>query len=114
MRVIFYFLLISIGFYSCYSNSGEQPPENLIPEDQMINVLAEIELTQAFIKLNIAAVDSINQPQLFQNIFDKHNTTRNSFNESLIFYSKQPQVLESIYQKVITSLSEQQATTQIK
>lgn len=112
MRLLFYFLFLS--FYACSSIEEEQTPESIIPEEQMVSLITEIELTQAFIKLRTTESDSLNQAVLFQTVFDQLNVTQEEFNESLDFYSEHPQQLEDIYNKVIVSLSEKQASVQLK
>ena len=88
-------------------------PDDIIPEEKMVEVVAEIEFTQALIKLKFSNKDSlINQAQLFNEVYTKFNTSEKQFNKSLVYYSEQPEILDSIYVKVITKLSKKQAEEQ--
>ena len=40
MRTLFY-LVISLQMYSCFENLTYEKPENLIPKDKMVEILAE-------------------------------------------------------------------------
>ena len=100
-------------FCSC-SSEEESFPENLIKEELFINIVSEIELTEAYIKLKTAHIDSVDQEILYQNIFEKYAVTKENFNESLVYYSSKPEQLEHIYDQVIVKLSKEEATYQKK
>jgi uncharacterized protein DUF4296 len=102
------FLIIPMVLLSC--STDDELPKDIIPENEMVNVLTEIELTQALIKLKFSDKDTlVNQTQLFNEVYTEHNTSEEQFNKSLDYYSKQPKVLDSIYVRVVTKLSEKQA-----
>ena len=104
-----FFILILLC--SC-SSQEETFPEHLIKKEQMVDIIAEIELTQAFIKLKTAHTDSINQEVLYQNVFERFSVTKKKFNESLTYYASDPEQLEFIYDQVIIKLSEDEAEYQ--
>lgn len=110
-RYLFLFVITGI-FLSCGSNKKEVP-DNIIPKDKIVDVISDIELTQALIKLKFNNTDSlINQSQLFNEMYAKHNTSQEQFNNSLAFYAQDPKKMDTIYAKVITKLSEKQAENQ--
>ena len=107
-----YFLIIVVVLLSCSSNNNDLP-NDIIPQDKMVEVVADIELTQALIKLKFSNKDSlINQSQLFNEVYATYNTSEEQFNKSLAYYSTKPKVLDSIYVKVVTKLSEKEAEMQ--
>jgi len=105
------FIIVIFILVSCDSNR-KKLPEGVIGETQMVEIFTEIELGQAFVKLKMSELDSINQEALFQHIFDRYSISQEKFNESLKYYVTEPEVLEDIYGQVIVKLSERQAETQ--
>jgi len=104
-----YILITTFIFLSCGSKK-QDVPNNIIPADKMVDVITDIELTQALIKLKFTNTDSlINQSQLFDEVYKKYNTTEEQFNNSIAYYTQQPMKMDSLYSKVITKLSEEQA-----
>lgn len=105
------FIAFLIVFSSCNPNE-KGFPNGVIEEEQMVEILTEVELTQAFVKLKMAEMDSINQEALYQNIFERYNVSQEKFNQSLKHYVTYPEILEDIYSRVIVRLSERQAETE--
>jgi hypothetical protein len=113
MKWIRHIIFIATTVLLLCCNNIIESPDDILPEEKMVEVIAEIEFTQALIKLKISTKDSlINQAQLFNEVFKKFNTSENQFNKSLAYYSEQPKTLDSIYVNVITKLSKRQAETQ--
>ena len=75
----------------------------------MVEIITEIELTQALLKVKIANQDTVNQKQLFDETFNQFDISEKEFNTSLIYYCKEPKLLEEIYVKVINNISKRQA-----
>lgn len=110
LRYIVIFTL-TFGVTSCGSNENTIP-DGVIVEDKMVDVIVEIELTQALIKLKFSNQDTINQQQLFNDVYDDFEISEEQFNRSLAYYCKKPKVLMEMYAQVITNLSEKQAANQ--
>jgi len=109
-----YILYIILGFViivsGCSNNKDRDKPENLIPRDNMVKVLADIQLIEASIKLN-------NNRKLkkeeytyyyYQYLFEKHNITEEEFNISLEYYQAHIYTLDTIYIDVISELTKLQ------
>ncbi len=108
----FYILITLFIFLSCGSKK-QNVPNDIIAEDKIVDVIVEIELTQAIIKLKFLNKDSlVNQTQLFNEVYAKHNISQEQFNNSLAFYAQEPKKMDTLYAKVITKLSEKQAEIQ--
>ena len=58
-------LLILVILISSCGNGRKDIPNELIPEEDMVKIFTEIELTQALIKLKFSNRDTINQQELF-------------------------------------------------
>jgi hypothetical protein len=110
MRKIGIVLILSI-FISC-SKKEVEIPDDVIPRDTMIVVLAEIHLAEATIQvLNIELNDSTKKAAvgLYRHIFSKHKISQELFKKSFDFYRNEPTYLHAMYDEVITRLSEDQA-----
>ncbi len=102
---------------SCDGDESSEIPKNVIPEEKMIEVITEIELTQALIKLKFSVPDTtqgsaINKQELFNQVYKSFNTSEEQFNNSLTYYSEHPKLLMEMYIKVINNLSEKQGDYQ--
>ena len=103
------YIVVLAFFVSC--SEQEQRPKEVLTEDQMVEVIAEVELTQALIKLKFSNPDTIvDRQELYNQVYNSFNITEEQFNASLTYYCQQPKVIEGIYVGVITRLSEEQVT----
>ncbi len=82
---------------------------NFIERDKMVEVISEIELTQALIKLTFSNKDTINSQALYDQVYERFNISEEQFNNSLVFYCKSPKEAEGIYIDAIALLSAKQA-----
>ena len=90
----------------------EKKPVNVLSENDMIEVITEIELTQALVKLKFSNPDTlIDRQEIYNQTFHNFNITQQDFNKSLTYYCKQPTKLTEIYEKVINNLSEDQESS---
>lgn len=105
---IIFILSVLIG---C-SKKEVEIPNDVIPRDTMIVVLAEVHLAEATIQvLNVDLNDStkIASFGFYRHIFSKHNITQELFKRSFDFYRSEPAYFHTMYDEVITRLSEDQA-----
>lgn len=114
IRICFLYLFL-LSVYSCKQKT--QISLNILDEDKMVEIITQLEITQAYFKIKSSAEDSLffannYQEQVFDTIFKQHNLSYETFNNSLNYYTTKPKKIEEIYSKVIVSLSEQQATFQ--
>lgn len=91
-----------------FSCKDKQPEDNYIPKPLMAEVIAEMELAQAFYKFQ--PIDQrFDIGFMFKEIYKKHKISSEEFNKSLKGYSQNPNDIDEIYNDVITILSEKQA-----
>jgi len=102
------FLAASVALIACGGNEKEFP-EGIISQETMVEIITEIELTQALIKVKFSNQDTLNQSQLFNQIYSDFKISEEQFNTSLSFYGNDPKTLEGIYLQAIIKLSENQA-----
>ncbi|GAB3034088.1 hypothetical protein GCM10027185_39890 [Spirosoma pulveris] len=84
-----------------------EPPENLLTEEQMASILTEVHLAEAKIsRINLRSIDSSNivYKHLESAIFKKNGVDTATYRKSYIFYSSHPADMESIYQRVTERL----------
>lgn len=101
-------MFFSLLFFSC-SEKQVTIPENVINQKEMASILTEIHLSQAAFgdqSLNDSLKFSQNDYITF--ILKQHKVEKDSFLNSLKFYSNHPEILESVYDSVITTLSKLQ------
>ncbi|MGB0881477.1 MAG: DUF4296 domain-containing protein [Vicingaceae bacterium] len=106
-------IIIGLLLFSCGANK-EEIPAGIIPKEEMITVMTEIELTQALIKLKTSTQDTINEQQLFEEVYADFDISEDQFNNSLAFYCKDPKLLRDMYNKVIENLTKKQSEQQRK
>lgn len=107
--------ILSLFFFGALlacGNNEEVIPEGVMDKAQLIDVMVDVELTQALIKFRLSHKDTLNQDHFFNKVYENHNTSEEEFNNSLAFYSKDPKELEGLYVEVITAISEKQAQDQ--
>lgn len=94
MRFFYAFLLI-LTIFSC-TRGAYKPPENLIPEDQMVDVLYEYMLLNSAKGINKKILEKhiVNPTQY---VFDKFDIDSIQFAESNTYYAHNSEVYASIY-----------------
>ena len=105
-----YFILIIVSLLSC--STTEEIPKEVLEVEVMVDIVVDIELSQAVYKLKFANKDSLDYQQLVENTFGQFNTTQEIFNNSLAYYSKHPKKMEDIYNQAIIRLTERQVKNQ--
>lgn len=112
-----FILFIALLAASCGRILNSKPPGTL-SEKQMIDVLVDIHLTEATMKISNDSLARLNDTTqirvLFAQVFIKHDVTPDDFNVSLDYYLKHIDDLDKIYVEVINRLTAMEATLQPK
>jgi hypothetical protein len=112
-----FILFIALLVASCNSILSSKPSGTL-SEKQMVDVLVDIHLTEAVMKISNDSLARLNDTiQLrirFADVFKKHDVDPDDFNTSLTYYLKHIEELDKIYVEVINRLTELEATLQPK
>lgn len=92
-------------------NQTEKTPETILSEEEMIAILTDINIMEAAINLKIRdeGVKAAQDSSLYFNIYEAHQITKEKFDESMKYYSAQPNVFSNIYAEVLNELSRRQA-----
>lgn len=98
-------------FTSCTSEQIEKP-ENLIPEPQMIEILADICKVEARFQRRLSIRGKDNSELVLHNynvIFNDHNISLTQFKTSFEYYEESPSAMQQIYDSVIVVLTKEEA-----
>ncbi|HTB30906.1 MAG TPA: DUF4296 domain-containing protein [Bacteroidia bacterium] len=85
-------------------------PKEYLTRDTMIEVITDVHLVQASQRLNIP-IDTADTGTAtsFNYVWKKHHITEVEYKRSLDFYSHNPSILDTIYEKVLNNLSQEKA-----
>jgi hypothetical protein len=86
-------------------------PLHLLSQDQMVKLIADMQLLEATVNLKNAQRQSLQKKDTlaYGDIFKKYNSSYREFQENFAFYSSKPEVLSKIYDEVIIELTRMQA-----
>ena len=112
MRLVLYILSLLL-FFGCTQKIETVviPPENLISQDQMVDIVVDLLIYDAIMvkkqKKNSKDLDSTKY-YLHNSIMEKYNITRERFDASFNYYAHDLKVMDGIYAEAITKLSKMQ------
>ncbi|SNR53432.1 DUF4296 domain-containing protein [Lutibacter flavus] len=102
MNKFFYILFIAVFFMNCTSNTILKKPDNLIPKDQMVDVLTDLFLAiNAETTKNIQLERKVNYYPL---IFEKYGIDSTRFKESNYYYTSRVDDYDEILDKIESRL----------
>ena len=105
---IYFLPLLLLGLFSCNEKLLEEP-EDLIPEDKMVEILTDLAIVNAAKSTNVAVLqDQGIEPMDY--IFEKYDIDSLQFVESDRYYASLPPEYEDIYKRVESRLEEQAKT----
>lgn len=112
-----FILLIALLGTSCNGILNSKPSA-LLSEEEMTEVLVDIHLTEAALRVADDSLARLNDTTklriLFASVYKKHNIDPDDFNTSLDYYLQHIDELDKIYVEVINRLTELDATLQPK
>lgn len=107
-----FILCIAILAASCNSLLRSKPSGTL-SEEEMIDILVDIHLTEATLRMANDSVARLNDTTELRNrfaqVFRKHDVDPDDFNTSLNYYIQHIEQLDKIYVEVINRLTEMEA-----
>lgn len=101
---IIFVLVIIISVTGCAKKSHIPPPENLIEREQLIPVIIDLHLANAIQTERPVADNRIER--FYKYIWDKHDISSKQFEESIKYYSTNPDEMKAIYKTVLDSLNQ--------
>lgn len=104
MKNIFHIIVFFL--ISCSSNQETKIPSDIIQPNKMSDVFLDIHLMQSHIAqeriIDPYVLDSVNA--FYNAIYKKHNITKAQYDSSLVFYSQNVTILDSIYDNMYAEL----------
>lgn len=112
MRLILNIFLLFV-FFGCTQKieTDVPPPENLIPQDQMVDIVVDLLIFDAILveKQRSKSEDlDTTKYYLHNSIMEKYKITREGFESSFDYYAYNLKVMDGIYADAITKLSKMQ------
>jgi hypothetical protein len=98
-------LLILFLLSSCHHKN--QLPRDIIPNDSLVCIIVDLHLADAVLlnQNTQSKISDISSNALYQSVLTKYHITKERFVNSMNYFAEKPEVLDSIYDKVIERLS---------
>lgn len=94
-------------------SSCSKTPNDVISEGEMANLLADLTEADAIVEINRTDYDTDEKRQLLkQAILEKHGVTQDEFNNSLMWYGRNLDIYDEVYDNVISILETRQKDAQ--
>ena len=92
------FIFFSFVIFSC-NNKPEFEPK--ISIDKMTSIITDLHLSEAYVsQLKLKSSITIDTLSFYRDlVYSKHNVSEKAFNQSMKYYSDQPNILKEIYLK---------------
>ena len=89
-------------------------PEGIIDNDKMVSVLTDIHLVDSYV--SSAAYDTTTQPakNYYKVVYEKYKIDSVEFQKSLRYYSRQPELLDTMYYQVLQKLERKERRENLK
>lgn len=103
-------LVVAMIVMACGNGDKEKRNEEVLPEEQMVELLTDIQLVESVVRVNAGEDEFLTDSvDYYSAIFEKHSVSKIQFEESMRYYTKHPADLENIYDQVLVKLSEREA-----
>ena len=119
MKKFQYLVVGLLMLSSCYNthNSSEFPePDRLIGQDKLVLILVDVEITESALRQKQTTGHELgNAREAYYNaIFKQHEVCKEQFDSSMLFYKQNLEVMDDIYEEVITRLSLMESEAQLE
>lgn len=106
------FLFVFLIFMACGEEKNERP-EKILSQHDMALVIADIQLVESVKRIITNEFDfNGDSVDVYSPVFEQYGINRETFRESMRYYTQNPDQMEEIYQEVLVILSEKEATYQ--
>ena len=103
VKIVFIIVVILIAAQSC--KQEKQNSIEVIPQDTMSMVLADIHIADATLNIIMNSEKFKEIDDYYFSVLKKYSITRSRFDSSIVFYSKKPEVYSDIYENVMSIIS---------
>jgi len=86
-------------------------PEGIIPEDKMVVILADMQISEAYLSEIRKTSERLKDSTLlyYKKVYKKNMISKDQFEKSLLYYKEDLENLEQIYTQVVVRLNELKA-----
>lgn len=104
-------LLIYQGCRSERKDEVGKVPPGIIPADTMVQVLVDVHLIEASLKVKHVKKEENERftEYYYDQLFEKHGITREQFDQSIEYYERDSELIDAMYERVITELNKIQS-----
>ncbi|WP_306641079.1 DUF4296 domain-containing protein [Sanyastnella coralliicola] len=104
-------IVLFLFLFACAAETEEGYPEDILPRDQFVEIMVDVQLVEAVGKQKMIRTDD---PRLklagyYQETFDKHNTNDSIFFKTYDWYYAHPEMMVEVYDEVIIRLTEMES-----
>ena len=100
------FLLLTL--FAC-NEAVETIPDNVLSKEDMVSVMVDIQLIEAALSINQSEEAKETAYYNYDSVLKQHNLSKEKFDESFKYYSEHPELMEQIYEEMLSELSKRQA-----
>ncbi|MGB3947726.1 MAG: DUF4296 domain-containing protein [Bacteroidia bacterium] len=103
--------ILLLTFLTCCTSEEKSIsiPETTLSKEKMIDVMLDIHISEATMNMTPINRNVSDTPVPGIDVLKKNNISKEQFDESFIFYTQHPVLLNEIYDQVMDSLSKMQA-----
>ncbi len=106
-HLLFIIILLSLGGCSRFK---DPKPADLIPQEKMIQVLADIHVADALVEHRSGTQNNLPLTSaLYARIYHNYGITAAQYKSSYSYYEAHPVQMDRMYEQVITELSKKEA-----
>ncbi|MFN3445230.1 MAG: DUF4296 domain-containing protein [Bacteroidia bacterium] len=111
MQKYLFVAICAVMFCACSNPNQNQLPANVLTQQQMEAVLYDMHLAEGLLTTEPKGGDTTARRALgmYEQIYKKHNITPEQFKASYQYYTNNPVVFDSVYNKIIERLSVQES-----
>lgn len=112
MRLASLCFILCLSLFSCkpVKEENETIPENILSEELMTEILMDAYLAEGASSINIKNVSAEKFDSTYSfNPLSSRNIQGSQFDSSLVYYTRHPQKLKTIYEKVLEKMSQYQS-----
>ncbi|WP_439882395.1 DUF4296 domain-containing protein [Pontibacter sp. MBLB2868] len=105
MKRLFY-ILFCLSLFGCGADSSDRP-KNLVPEDKMVQILADIHIAESRIETKVVYPDTALMTYNYwqKEILQKHGVTEKQFRDTYRYYQNHLKEMDALYETIIDTLS---------
>ena len=100
--------IILFTLFAC-NEAVETIPDNVLSKEDMVSVMVDVQLIEAALSINQSEEAKETAYYNYDSVLKQHNLSKEKFDESFKYYSEHPELMEQIYEEMLSELSKRQA-----